>query len=126
MYFQGDRGLNQHLIRSKCQSVMLKQDQNAVFPDHCLRNIASYPVMQTGPDNHHNTLSQNGKEEERVNLGKSNKKDPIRWPRMSYEIKWNFQENSVFLQRPTHGLITKKLGLLEIIPHEEAFICLVY
>ena len=35
-YFRGNRGLNQHLVRSNCQSIMLKQDPNAVFPDHCL------------------------------------------------------------------------------------------
>ena len=33
-YFRGYRGLDQHLIRSNCQSTMLKQDPNGVFSDH--------------------------------------------------------------------------------------------
>ena len=62
---------------------MLKKDPNAVFRDQCLPNKGSNPVSQTGQDNHHSALSWNGKEEERANLGKWNKKDPIRSPRMS-------------------------------------------
>ena len=46
-YFRGHRGLNQHLIRSKCQNIMLKQDPNAVLPDHCLLNKGSNPDSQT-------------------------------------------------------------------------------
>ena len=82
-YFRGNHGLNQHLIRSNCQSIMLKKDINAVLRDHCLPNKGSNPVSETGQNNHHSTLSWNGKEEERANLGKWNKKDPIRSPRMS-------------------------------------------
>ena len=77
-YFNGDRGLNQHLICSQCPGIMLKQDPNVVLPDHCLPNKGSNPVLQTSPDNHHSAMSRNGKEEERVNLGKWIKKDPIR------------------------------------------------
>ena len=36
--FKVDRRLNQHLLRSKCQGVMLKQDLNDVLPDHCFPN----------------------------------------------------------------------------------------
>ena len=35
-YFRGNCGFSQHLIRSNCQSIMLRQDPNAVLPDHCL------------------------------------------------------------------------------------------
>ena len=35
-YFRRNRGLNQHLVQSNCQSITLKQDQNAVLPDHRL------------------------------------------------------------------------------------------
>ena len=52
---------------------MLKQDPNAVLPDQHLPNKGSNPSWQTGSDNHHCALSQNGKEEERVNLGKTRK-----------------------------------------------------
>ena len=31
-----NRGLNQHLVQSNCQSITLKQDPNVVLPDHCL------------------------------------------------------------------------------------------
>ena len=79
---------------------MLKQDSNTVFPDHCLPS--------KGQDNHHSTLFWNGKEEERVNLGKWNKKDPVRWPRMSAKVNWNALKNSVYLQLPTNGPIAKK------------------
>ena len=37
-YFRGNCGLNQHLIRSNCQTIMLKQDPNVILPDHCLAN----------------------------------------------------------------------------------------
>ena len=120
-YFRGDRGLHQHLIRSKCESIMLKQDSNAVPPDHCLPSQGSNPILQTGQDNHHSALSQNGKEEERANLGKWNKKDPIRWPRMSDHVKRNALKNSVYLQLPTYGPIAKKIRMLETILYEEAF-----
>ena len=100
---------------------MLKQDSNTVLPDHCLRSKGSNPVLQTGQDNHHSTLLQNGKEEERANLGKWNKKDPVRWPRMSAKVKWNALKNSVYLQLPTYGPIAKKIRMLETILYEEAF-----
>ena len=48
---------------------------------------SSNPVSQTGQNNHHSTLSWNGKEEERENPGKWNKEDRIRWPRMSDQVK---------------------------------------
>ena len=35
-YFRRNPGLNQHLVQSNCQSITLKQDPNAVLPDHCL------------------------------------------------------------------------------------------
>ena len=35
-YCRENCGLNQHLVRSDCQSIMLKQGPNAAFPDHCL------------------------------------------------------------------------------------------
>ena len=64
-YFRGNRGLNQHLIQSNCQNIMLKQDPNAVLPDHYLPKKGSNSVSQAGQDNHHNTLYRTGKEEER-------------------------------------------------------------
>ena len=88
-YFRGNHKLNQRLIRSNCESILLKQGPNAALPDHCLPNKGSNPVLQTGQDNHHNTLSRNGKEKKRANLGKWNKTDPIRWPRMNDQVKWN-------------------------------------
>ena len=88
-YFRGNRGLNQHLIRSNCQSIMFKQDQNADLPDSCLPKKSSNPVTQTAQNNHHSILCQNGKEEKRANLGKWNKKDRIRWPRISDQVKRN-------------------------------------
>ena len=100
---------------------MLKQDLNAVLPNHCLPDKGSLPVLQTGEDNHDSALSWNGKEEERVNLGKMNKKDPIRWPRMSDQVKWNALEYSVYLQLPTYGPTPKKIRMLETILYEEAF-----
>ena len=33
-YFRENRGLSQHVIRSNCQSIMFKQDQNAALPEH--------------------------------------------------------------------------------------------
>ena len=120
-YFRRNRGMNQHLIRSKCQSIMLKQDPNAVFPDQYLPNKGSNPVSWTGQDNHHSAQSRNGKEEARANLGKWNKKDPIRWPRMSDQVKWSALENSVYLQLPTYGPIVKKIRMLEMILYEEAY-----
>ena len=106
--------LNQHLLRSKCQGVMLKQDLNDVLPDHCFPNNGG----NQSPDNHHNTLSWNGKEEGeegRVNLRKWNKKNPIRWPWMSDQVKWNTLANSFYLQLPAYGPITKKIRQLETI-----------
>lgn len=60
-YFRVDYGLNQHLIRSKCQGFMLKQDPNPAFPDFCFPNKDGNPVSQKCPDNCHSALSQNGK-----------------------------------------------------------------
>ena len=45
-YFRGNRGLNQHQIRSNCQGIKLKQDINAALPDHCLPNADSNPVSK--------------------------------------------------------------------------------
>ena len=49
---------------------ILNKDPNAVLPDHCFSNKGSNPISQTGQDNHHSALSQNGKEEEKENVGK--------------------------------------------------------
>ena len=57
----------------------------------------------------------------RANLGKWNKKDPVRWSRMRNQVKWNALENSVYLQLPTFGPIAKKIRMLEIILYKEAF-----
>ena len=68
------------------------------------------------------TASYDGMEKnKRANLGKWNKKDPLRWPRMSDQVKWNALENSVYLQLPTYGPIAKKTLMLEMILYEEAF-----
>lgn len=48
------------------------------------------------------------KREKRVKLGKWNKKDPIRWPKMSDQVNWNALKNYVYLELPTYGAITKK------------------
>ena len=47
-YFRGNRRLNQHVVRSNYQSIMLKQDPNTVIPDHCLPKKRSNQVLQTG------------------------------------------------------------------------------
>ena len=57
----------------------------------------------------------------RVNVGKWNKKDPVRWPRLNDQAKWNTLENSVFLQLPTYGPVAKKIMMLETILYGEAF-----
>ena len=116
-YFKGDHGLNQHLIRSKCQFEVATHD---FLPDHCLPNKGSNPVTQTGPDNHHSTLSRCGKEEERVKLEKWIKKDPIKLPRMSDLEKWNTLEKTVHAQLPAYGSTEKKIRLMEMIIYEEA------
>ena len=56
----------------------------------------------------------------RANLGQWNKKDPIRWPRMSDQVKWNPLENSAYLQLPTYGPIAKNIRMLEMTLCEEA------
>ena len=61
------------------------------------------------------------KRKKRVNLGKWNKKDPIRWPRLNDQVKWNALENSVYLHLPTYGPIAKKIRMLKTILYEKAF-----
>lgn len=51
-----------------------------------------------------------------------NKKDTVRWPRMSDHAKRNTLKNSFYLQLPTYGLITTKISLLQTIVYEKAFI----
>lgn len=55
-----------------------------------------------------------------ANLGKWSKKDPIRWFRMSDQVKWNPLENSVYLQLPTYGTIAKNIRMLEMTLYQEA------
>ena len=56
MLFKGDCGLNQYLIHSKCQGVMLRLDPNVVLPDHFLPNNRNKSVAKTGLYNYHSTL----------------------------------------------------------------------
>ena len=100
---------------------MLKQDPNTAIPDHCLPNKGSHTVLQTDQDNHHSALYWNGKEEERPNLGTWNKKDPMKWPRMSDQVKWNDLKNFVYLHLPIYEPIAKKIRMLDMIVYEEAF-----
>ena len=112
--------MNQQLIRSKYQSIMLKQVPNAVLPAHCLPNRGSdqsrrqTKIITTAP-------CVRAERKKRVNVGKWNKKDPVRWPRLNDQAKWNTLENSVFLQLPTYGPIAKKIMMLETILYGEAF-----
>ena len=40
---------------------------------------------------------------------------------MSDQVKWNALENSIYLQLPTCGPISKKIRMLEMILYQEAF-----
>lgn len=93
-YFKGDCGLKQRSIQSNCQGVMLKEDSNILFPDHCLPSSSSNPITQTGLDYYQSLLSLNGKEKDRLNVVRLNKKDPMTWLMLGDQVKWNALENS--------------------------------
>ena len=40
---------------------------------------------------------------------------------MGDQVKWNALENSVYLQLPTYGPVSKKIRMLEMILYQEAF-----